>query len=220
MGTAPEKPPEPEDPERISTLELGREFTSFYCRKLVENFTPWCIVAFIAAVLAILPLGLRQRTFLYLLIIGFVLAAFLQPIMERTETTIDSWSLQFPYHGYAYLLFALVCAAGTGFVFARVSSKRAILGGFVYLLPLLPLWTSIQNAPLCSQRDHWFGWDYGRDMLKDLPRDAFVFGGTDPGRFVPTYMILGESFVDPKHRKDPDFDRRDLVIVTQNALAD
>ncbi|MFM7374894.1 MAG: protein O-mannosyl-transferase family, partial [Chthoniobacterales bacterium] len=101
MGTAPEKPPEPEDPERISTLELGREFTSFYCRKLVENFTPWCIVAFIAAVLAILPLGLRQRTFLYLLIIGFVLAAFLQPIMERTETTIDSWSLQFPYHGYA-----------------------------------------------------------------------------------------------------------------------
>ncbi|MFM8232198.1 MAG: hypothetical protein ACKOAL_13360, partial [Chthoniobacterales bacterium] len=156
MGTAPEKPPEPEDPERISTLELGREFTSFYCRKLVENFTPWCIVAFIAAVLAILPLGLRQRTFLYLLIIGFFLAAFLQPIMERTETTIDSWSLQFPYHGYAYLLFALVCAAGTGFVFARVSSKRAILGGFVYLLPLLPLWTSIQNAPLCSQRDHWF----------------------------------------------------------------
>jgi tetratricopeptide (TPR) repeat protein len=57
-------------------------------------------------------------------------------------------------------------------------------------------------------------------MLKDLPKDAFVFGGTDPGRFVPTYMILGESFVDPEDRRDPDFDRRDLVIVTQNALAD
>ena len=220
MGTAPEKPPEPEDPERVSTIQLGREFTSFYCRKLVENFTPWCIVAFIAAVLAILPLGLRQRTFLYLLIIGFVLSAFLQPVMERTETTIDSWSLQFPYHGYAYLLFALVCAAGTGFIFARLSASRPALGAFAYFLPLLPLWTGIQNAPLCSQRDHWFGWDYGHDMLKDLPRDAFVFGGTDPGRFVPTYMILGESFVDPKHRKDPDFDRRDLVIVTQNALAD
>ena len=220
MGTAPEKPPEPEDPERVSTLQLGREFTSFYVRKLIENFTPWSIIAFVAAVLAILPMGLRQRTFLYLLIIGFVLSAFLQPIMERTETTIDSWSLQFPYHGYAYLLFALVCAAGTGFIYGRFSANRPALGGFVYLLPLLPLWTGIQNAPLCSQRDHWFGWDYGRDMLKDLPRDAFVFGGTDPGRFVPTYMILGESFVDPKHRKDPDFDRRDLVIVTQNALAD
>lgn len=220
MGTAPEKPPEPEDPERVSTLELGREFTTFYWRKLVENFTPWCIVAFFASVLAIFRLPLRQRTFLYLLVFGFILAAFLQPIMERTETTIDSWSLQFPYHGYAYLLFALLCAAGTGYVLARLMSVRPALRYAAYALPLLPLWTGIHNAPLCSQRDHWFGWHYGHDMLKDLPKDAFVFGGTDPGRFVPTYMILGESFVDAKHRRDPQFDRRDLVIVTQNALAD
>ncbi len=220
MGTAPEKPPEPEDPERISTLELGREFTTFYWRKLMENFTPWSIVAFFASVLAIFRLPLRQRTFLYLLVFGFILAAFLQPIMERTETTIDSWSLQFPYHGYAYLMFALLCAAGTGYVLARLISARPAFRYAAYVLPLLPLWTAIHNAPLCSQRDHWFGWDYGRDMLKDLPRDAFVFGGTDPGRFVPTYMILGESFVDPKDRRDREFDRRDLVIVTQNALAD
>ena len=220
MGTAPEKPPEQPDPERVSTLELGREFTNFYWRKLVENFTPWSVIAFFAAVLAIFRLPLRQRTFLYLLLFGFLLAAFLQPIMERTETTIDSWSLQFPYHGYAYLLFALLCAAGTGYVLARLMSARPALRYAAYVLPLLPLWTGIHNAPLASQRDHWFGWHYGHDMLKDLPKDAFVFGGTDPGRFVPTYMILGESFVDSEHRRDPQFDRRDLVIVTQNALAD
>ena len=220
MGTAPEKPPQPEDPERISTLQLGREFTNFYWRKLMENFTPWGVAAFFAAVLAVFRLPLHQRTFLYLLFFGFILSAFLQPIMERTETTIDSWSLQFPYHGYAYLLFSLLCAAGTGYVVARLISVRPALRYAAYALPLLPLWTGIHNAPLCSQRDHWFGWHYGHDMLKDLPKDAFVFGGTDPGRFVPTYMILGESFVDPEDRRDPDFDRRDLVIVTQNALAD
>ncbi len=220
MGTAPEKPPEPEDPERISTLKLGREFSVFYWRKLVENFTPWCVVAFFAGVLAIFRLPLRQRTFLYLVFFGFVLAAFLQPIMERTETTIDAWSLQFPYHGYAYLLFALLGAAGTAYVLARLMSLRPGFRHAAWVLPLLPLWTAWQNEPSCSQRGHWFGWEYGHDMLKDLPKDAFVFGGTDPGRFVPTYMILGESFVDPKHRRDPDFDRRDLVIVTQNALAD
>jgi len=220
MGTAPEKPPEPEDPERVSTLELGREFTAFYSRKLLENFTPWAVIAVLGAALGLLRLPLRQRTFLYLLFIGFILAAFLQPVMERTETTIDAWSLQFPYHGYAYLLFALLCAAGTGYVLARLMAKRAVLRRAAWALPLLPLWTGLHNAPLCSQRGHWFGWHYGHDMLKDLPKDAFVFGGTDPGRFVPTYMILGESFVDPKHRRDPDFDRRDLVIVTQNALAD
>ncbi|MBU3665213.1 MAG: DUF2723 domain-containing protein [Chthoniobacterales bacterium] len=220
MGTAPEKPPEPQDPERVSTLEIGREFVAFYTGKLIENFTPWCIVAFFASVLAVFRLPLRQRTFLYVLLIGFLLAAFLQPVMERTETTIDSWSLQFPYHGYAYLLFALICAVGTGYVLARAVSARPAIRYAAFLLPLLPLWTGIRNAPLCSQRDHWFGWDYGHDMLKDLPKNAFVFGGTDPGRFVPTYMILGESFVDPKYRRDPGFDRRDLVIVTQNALAD
>ena len=113
MGTAPEKPPQPEDPERISTLQLGREFTNFYWGKLMENFTPWSVAAFLAAILAVFRLPLYQRTFLYLLFFGFILSAFLQPIMERTETTIDSWSLQFPYHGYAYLLFSLLCAAGT-----------------------------------------------------------------------------------------------------------
>jgi len=220
MGSAPEKPPQPEDPERVSTLQLGREFSSFYIQKLIGNFTLLSVIVFVAAVLAVFPLGLRQRTFLYVLLIGFFLAAFLQPIMERTETTIDAWSLQYPYHGYAYLFFALVCTAGTGYIYSRLSARRAVLGGFVWLLPLLPLWTAWHNAPLSSQRDHWFGWDFGHDMLKDLPRGAFVFGGTDPGRFVPTYMILGESFVDPRFRKDPNFDRRDLVIVTQNALAD
>lgn len=220
MGTAPETPPEPVDPQRISTLQLGREFSAFYIGKLLDNFTPWSLIAFAAAFAAIFRLPHRQRTYLYLLFAGFFLSAFLQPIMERTPTTVDAWSLQFPYHGYAYLLFALLCAAGTGFVYGRLAVIRPALSNFIYLLPFLPLWTGIQNAPLCSQRGHWFGWDYGRDMLKDLPRDAFVFGGTDPGRFVPTYMILGESFVDPKYRRDPGFDRRDLVIVTQNALAD
>jgi Tfp pilus assembly protein PilF len=220
MGTAPEKPPAPEDPGRVSTLELGREFSAFYSRKLVENFTPWSVVALAAALLALVRLPLRQRTFLYVLITGFVLAAFLQPIMERTETTIDAWSLQFPYHGYAYLIFAVLGAAGTGYVLARLGAARPGWHHAAWVLPLLPLWTGLQNAPLCSQRGHWFGWHYGHDMLKDLPRDAFVFGGTDPGRFVPTYMILGESFAQPGQKRDPEFDRRDLVIVTQNALAD
>jgi len=220
MGTAPEELPKPEDPGRVSTMEMGMEFTTFYVERLVENFTWWSIVAVLAVLLGLWRLPLRQRAFLYVLLLGFFLSAFLQPVMERAETTIDAWSLQFPYHGYAYLLFALICAAGTGFVLARIATLRPGLAHAAWLLPLLPLSTGLQNAEVCSQRGHWFGWEYGHTMLKDLPEGAFVFGGTDPGRFVPTYMILGESFVDPRHRRDPDFDRRDLVIVTQNALAD
>jgi tetratricopeptide (TPR) repeat protein len=70
------------------------------------------------------------------------------------------------------------------------------------------------------------------DLLKDpqnakliypeMARDTILFGGTDPGRFCPTYIIFCESFI--PHRcqpvQDQKFDRRDVYIITQNALAD
>lgn len=56
----------------------------------------------------------------------------------------------------------------------------------------------------------------------EMSRDAILYGGTDPGRFCPTYMIFCESFIPPRCKKDtdPHFDRRDVYIITQNALAD
>jgi tetratricopeptide (TPR) repeat protein len=57
-------------------------------------------------------------------------------------------------------------------------------------------------------------------MLAPLPKGSVVFGGSDPGRFIPTYLIFGESSLPPNRRIDPAFDRRDLYILTQNALAD
>jgi hypothetical protein len=58
-------------------------------------------------------------------------------------------------------------------------------------------------------------------IYPEMTKDAILFGGTDPGRFCPTYMIFCESFIPPKDKpRDPDFDRRDVYIITQNALAD
>ncbi len=59
-------------------------------------------------------------------------------------------------------------------------------------------------------------------IYPEMARDTVVFGGTDPGRFCPTYMIFCESFI--PHRCQPEqdqkFDRRDCYLITQNALAD
>ncbi len=84
-----------------------------------------------------------------------------------------------------------------------------------------------------EQRGHLFGFWYGHDMFTppftesdgqpiypEMSENAILFGGTDPGRFNPTYMIFAESFTDPAKRRDPDFDRRDVALITQNALAD
>jgi thioredoxin-like negative regulator of GroEL len=55
-----------------------------------------------------------------------------------------------------------------------------------------------------------------------MERDTVLYGGTDPGRFNPTYMIFCEGFVPPEKRNfmDREFDRRDVILITQNALAD
>ncbi len=61
-----------------------------------------------------------------------------------------------------------------------------------------------------------------RLIYPQMTRDAILFGGTDPGRFCPTYIIFCESFI-PHYcqpKQDQKFDRRDVYIITQNALAD
>jgi tetratricopeptide (TPR) repeat protein len=59
-------------------------------------------------------------------------------------------------------------------------------------------------------------------VYPEMARDAVLFGGTDPGRFCPTYMIFSESFIPHNCQpvQDQNFDRRDVYIITQNALAD
>ena len=58
-------------------------------------------------------------------------------------------------------------------------------------------------------------------IYPEMTRDAILYGGTDPGRFCPTYMIFAESFTPARCKpRDPNFDRRDVYIITQNALAD
>jgi len=59
-------------------------------------------------------------------------------------------------------------------------------------------------------------------VYPEMARDSIVFGGTDPGRFCPTYMIFCESFIPPhcQPEQDQHFDRRDCYLITQNALAD
>lgn len=59
-------------------------------------------------------------------------------------------------------------------------------------------------------------------IYPEMDRNTILFGGTDPGRFCPTYAIFCDSFI-PHHcqpEQDQKFDRRDCYLITQNALAD
>ncbi len=153
-------------------------------------------------------LFLAQRLYAKRLLLLIFLMATLTFIGWKLE---KSWADQF-----LWLTAATVYFLALNSFIHRIRFRSSVLG-MVYALPLLPLAANWAN---CEMRNHDFGWRYGHDMLKTLDQGAVVFGGTDPGRFVPTYMIFVESFQPSRWKRDPNFDRRDLYIITQNAVAD
>lgn len=101
----------------------------------------------------------------------------------------------------------------------------------------IPVYENYTNDKLvfamgsAEQNGHTFGWQFGAYQLEGanairnelsadeeplpnplwpdpMDRGAVFFGGTDPGRFVPTYMIYSANY------------RPDVYLITQNALAD
>ncbi|MDZ4199784.1 MAG: DUF2723 domain-containing protein [Kiritimatiellia bacterium] len=115
---------------------------------------------------------------------------------------------------------------------------RILLTLVALALPGVLLWQNAYDEEQirvfggAEQDGHDFGWQFGhwslrgvRAILEELPEaeradfpdpeyppemdpDAVFFGGTDPGRFVPTYMIYSANV------------RPDVFLITQNALAD
>src|SRR5688572_21976960 len=91
---------------------------------------------------------------------------------------------------------------------------------------LAPIYSILTHWRQNEQRGHLFGFWFGHDMFippfkgadgkplyPPMERHAVLFGGTDPGRFNPTYMIFCESFLPPELRRDPEFDRRDVYLI-------
>jgi hypothetical protein len=110
-----------------------------------------------------------------------------------------------------------------------VYRNRAPLLIVLGLFCAMPLHSALTHWFNSEQRNHWFGYWFGHDMFTppfnlypDMTKNAVLFGGTDPGRFCPTYMIFCDSFIPHKDQPpmDQNFDRRDVYIITQNALAD
>ena len=142
-----------------------------------------------------------------------------------------------PNH-YGLPIFAnlLLVAITLAFVIALlIYRQRGPLLITLGLFALIPLYSGLDHWWDSEQRHHWFGYWFGHDMFTppfkgadgkpiypEMTKDAILFGGTDPGRFCPEYIIYCESFTphDCQPKEDQKFDRRDVYIITQNALAD
>lgn len=229
------KPITPAAQQEESAAKAFLGFFKRFWRVLFQNISPFPLLAILAGCFFYRRQSKEQRIWLILLTVGFFLAAFFEPIMAPNGYDNMGWDMQKPWQGLCYGFLLLLACYGAAIIFqnlptnnqkqpaSRHNKKLSSLLAYsrpslLFLAFFVCCFTFFHGLPLSSQRGHWFGWMYGHDMLEDLPPNSFVFGGTDPGRFVPTYMIFGESF--EKSKRDPHFDRRDLYIVTQNALAD
>lgn len=234
-------------PEEVSRFERFLLFCGLYWGKIRESFTLLSIFFFLCNFISIFWLARHQRAWIFTILTAFMLAAFLEPFFGQPTIDLAGWLYQMPYHTYSFGLFALTSAFGFAWysmqLFTRFfhasktinssssslqsasSQKRASRFSLVTLLTILVSLSLVasawmQNFTICSQRGHDFGWIFGHEMLKNLPQKSVLFGGTDPGRFVPTYLILGESSSTSKDSRTNGWDRRDLYILTQNALGD
>ena len=125
-----------------------------------------------------------------------------------------------------FAMLLLVCTGAFAAALA-LNRQRLPLVLVLAIFSLLPVQSLLSNWWVNEKRGHLFGFWFGHDMFEPpfdlyppMERGAILYGGTDPGRFNPTYMIFCESFLSPSRKRDPDFDRRDVYIITQNALAD
>ena len=203
-------------------------------------FALLCVGTLVFLILSWKSMRVRGQSWLIFVWMAFFttsvgLLTIINPGVDKQQQEIN---IKFfaPAHGFFAMLIGYGLALTIAWVVARWKElPRAAAQVACVALLALPLIPLQRNWPICEQRGHDFGYQFGYRMFypggdyQPMDPNAVLYGGTDPGRFVPTYMIFCESAVPPSQKFhdphfDPEggakFDRRDVIIITQNALAD
>ena len=194
-----------------------------------QDFRRWGLIGGAVAVVLALYCFVSQVGSVYFGDTGGATLSQITDLVGRCFTNKDQFGL--PVFA-GLLLIGLTLAFIVGLLLYR---SRAPLALTLAIFAATPAYSVLCHWYDNEQRNHWFGYWFGHDMFMspfngadgkplypEMTKDAVLFGGTDPGRFCPTYMIFNESFTPHNQQPEQDqtFDRRDVYIITQNALAD
>jgi tetratricopeptide (TPR) repeat protein len=214
----------------LSTQNYGHRLwltLYYYGDNLQDNFTVPLIFLVLAILIYVRRCDWRQACwFLFLLTafftLGFMLHLISPPMRFDFENNIQYKVFNLQSHCIFVILMGYGALAAVLYLHEMLPDWTARFGpgGFgvpAMCLALLPLWSNFDDG---NQANHWFGYEFGHDVMAPLDRDAVYYGGSDFGRFVPTYMAFVESQQADRWKRDPSFDRRDVTVLTQNALCD
>ena len=113
-----------------------------------------------------------------------------------------------------WVLVQLVIILALSVIVLFAKDNKLPMRPLLVLVACMPIIGMFRNWSDNEQRGHMFGWYFGYHMFAPgggyapMDKDALLYGGTDPGRFVPTYEIFCPRV------------RPDVYIITQNALAE
>jgi tetratricopeptide (TPR) repeat protein len=199
----------------------------YYGENLEENFTVPLLFLILAALLYIGRCDDPQIVWFVFLGLAFFFLGFMLYLLAPQEGFDFEHNLQYkvfhlPSHCILVLLMGYGALAAMIYLHESLPEVEAKMGAIGFGVPalflaLLPFWSNFDE---CSQAGHWFGYNYGTDMMRPMEKNAVYMGGSDPGRFVPTFMAFVESQQPDEWKRDSSFDRRDVTVITQNALCD
>ncbi|MCE0498111.1 MAG: DUF2723 domain-containing protein [Methylacidiphilales bacterium] len=199
----------------------------YYADNLQKNFTVPLIFLTMTVFVYARRCDARQTDWFVFLALAFFFLGFMLNLIEPPVSFDFERNLQYKvFHLQSHCIFVLLMGYGAlaAMVYLHeslpeVPARTGLLGfGMPALyLSLLPLWSNVDD---CNKAGHWFGYDYGYDIMQPMDKNAVYYGGSDPGRFVPTFMAFVESQQDNRWKTTPGFDRRDVTVITQNALCD
>ncbi len=226
--------------EKVHTERTALQFWAQVNMFFDDLKTQFNIVYALIALVALFfyrDLAREDQHWLLFLLIAFLFLSldyifFANPSFERQKQFTDRVFF-LPCHCIYALWIGYGLILGAGYLFSEKPQLQGAAGALAALVLALPLVSVAMNWADNEERGHDFGYQFGYRMFKpdggypEMEKGAILFGGTDAGRFVPTYMIYVESQVAPraktrlaKYPESGTFDRRDVYILTQNALAE
>lgn len=219
-----------------SPLQLWGQVNMFF-DDLKSQFT---IVYALIALLAMFfyrDLAREDRHWLLFLLIAFLFLGldfifFSNPGFEQRRQ-YPGLVIFLPCHILYALWIGYGLILGCGHVVSERPSLRNMSVPFAAFVVALPLASVALNWTGADQLGHDFGYRFGYQMFvpgdgyPDMAKSAVLLASSDQGRFLPAYMIFVESQVPSsaktqlaKYSGSESFDRRDVYLITQNALAD
>ncbi len=179
------------------TIAMAREkmFDSFFLKNLKEHFcvivrqfTPFLFILIIPGIIRVF----REKNIFYFLLITILVNSFFGlSVYAKISELVDMESYNLP----AFVCFLIIIGFGMKYILENFKKIPSFAFIPLFIIPLVFHYHS------CDFSRYYFAYDFGRNLLKPLPKKAILFNRIDLEVFPLWYLQCVEEI------------RRDVAII-------